>query len=44
VDGIELNQFESTFIHPLRRRMQKIFQNQNGSLNPRMYFDEIVSA
>jgi ABC-type microcin C transport system duplicated ATPase subunit YejF len=44
VDGIELNQFESTSLHPLRHRMQMVFQNQYASLNPRMYFDEIVSA
>jgi ABC-type microcin C transport system duplicated ATPase subunit YejF len=44
LDDTELNRLESTSLHPLCRRMLMFFQDQYTSLNPRMYFDVMVSA
>jgi len=42
-DGIELTILGETELRPLRRRMQMVFQDPFGSLNPRMTVGEAVA-
>jgi peptide/nickel transport system ATP-binding protein len=41
-DGQDITGFDSSRMRPLRRRMQIIFQDPYGSLNPRMKVESIV--
>ena len=42
LDGVELTALGPRALRPLRRRMQMVFQDPYGSLNPRMSVGEIV--
>jgi len=42
LDGVELTSLSQRALRPLRRRMQMVFQDPYGSLNPRMTVGEIV--
>src|SRR5205823_13303833 len=42
LDGVELTSLTQRALRPLRRRMQMVFQDPYGSLNPRMTVGEIV--
>ena len=43
-DGQDITHMSQAAIRPLRRRMQMIFQDPYGSLNPRMMVGEILSG
>jgi peptide/nickel transport system ATP-binding protein len=43
-DGTDITHAPQSVIRPLRRRMQMIFQDPYGSLNPRMSVGEILSG
>src|SRR6185436_441696 len=42
LDGVELTTLTQGALRPLRRKMQMVFQDPYGSLNPRMTVGEIV--
>lgn len=41
-DGVDLTHLDARLLRPLRRRMQMVFQDPYGSLNPRMRVRDIV--
>jgi peptide/nickel transport system ATP-binding protein len=43
-DGVEIGKLSQREVRPYRRRMQMIFQDPFGSLNPRHTVGEILSA